>query len=260
MSPFVRPRELAHPTLRLVAFHHAGGSAATYYPLTRKLPPHWDLAILDLPGRGKRHGTEPLTHMQAVVERAVQDIESLSDVPLALFGHSFGAMVASEVARVLDARGVSPVWLGVSGRAAPSESRAAQRRLHELSDTRLLGELFELGALPPRIQEVPEFCERFLAVVRADLTAVESYVASPERRRLSCPITAFSGRTDPWALPAIMSGWALETHGPFTQRIFRGGHFYFMGEAFDELTTQLTSSIVRAAEGRDPAPRSAALP
>ena len=59
---FARPRPHANPSLRLIAFHHAGGSAAMYHPISAQLPEDWELLILDLPGRGKRFAEAPINN------------------------------------------------------------------------------------------------------------------------------------------------------------------------------------------------------
>src|SRR5262249_47774789 len=43
MNCFVRPRPLVNPSLRVIAFHHAGGSAAMYCPMSTELPADWEL-------------------------------------------------------------------------------------------------------------------------------------------------------------------------------------------------------------------------
>ena len=241
MSPFVRPRPLDNPALRLIAFHHAGGSASVYYPMIREIPEDWDLVLLDLPGRGKRHRQDPLQDMADLVELAVEDVQPWIGTPYALFGHSLGAILATEVARVLEARGVGPKWVGVSGRAAPSFQAQARRRLHELEDDELLDELLALGGTPDRIHQVPEFVERFLRVTRADLAAADSYAPHPERPPLACPMTAFGGLGDAWAPLDMVTAWDQETRGGFNSRFFPGGHFYFLGEPFPAFTRELVA-------------------
>ncbi len=162
---FVRPRPVDDPTLRLIGFHHAGGSAAVYHSLIHQLPPDWDLLLLDLPGRGKRHAQTPVEDMGELVARAVRDVRPWLEgrrrrgrgpvgppeggilehgQPFALFGHSLGAILASEVGRALQAAGIPPVWVGVSGRVPP-DTPAARRVLHERGDTDLLAELSAMG-------------------------------------------------------------------------------------------------------------------
>lgn len=241
MSAFIRPRPVADPALRMIGFHHAGGSASVYYPMSRELPGDWDLALLDLPGRGKRFSDAPLQDMDELIALAVDDLQPLIDVPYALFGHSLGAILAIEVARTMEARGTGPAWVGVSGRAAPSFQRQARRRLHELDDEALLTELLALGGTPDRIRQVPEFIDRFLRITRADLRAAESYEPLPDRRPLSCPVTAFGGLGDAWAPADMVEAWGLETRGDFRSRFYPGGHFYFLGEPFADFARGLVA-------------------
>ncbi|MFI0241428.1 thioesterase II family protein [Streptomyces sp. NPDC016845] len=243
MNPFVRPHRSDDPEMRLFGFHHAGGSAAAYYPMIRELPQSWELLLLDLPGRGKRHGQQPLEHMDQVVRRAVADMEPwLDGRPVALFGHSFGALVALEVGRVLESMGRTPLWLGVSGRVPPSVRRVP--KLSELNDEQLLRALVTMGGTPERLGDIPEFRDRFLGITRADLRAAESYEPDPGRTPLSCPLTVFCGTDDAWAPLSTMSGWAAETATGMRQRVYSGGHFYFQGRReLKRLTHDLVDEI-----------------
>jgi medium-chain acyl-[acyl-carrier-protein] hydrolase len=254
MSPFIRPRPVDDPPVRLVVFHHAGGSAAAYYPFVHGLPPDWDLVLIDLPGRGRRHRSPALTDMTALVDLGTQDVVSLAGAPVALFGHSLGAVVAAEVTRCLPALGVSPVWLGVSGRPGPDEG-ARYGLPSSVSDGQLLHALRDAGGLPDRLDEVPQFRERLLRVIRCDLRAVESYRPDPGRQPLAVPVTAFAGASDQLAPPPAVAAWARETRAGFRMRVFSGGHFYFADSAFAGLAAALTHEIERALRSvRSPGP------
>lgn len=242
MTPFVRPRPLTQPRMRVFGFHHAGGSAAVYHQMNRWFPADWELLLLDLPGRGKRHSQEPLETIGEVVARAVSDLEPwLDGVPLALFGHSFGALVAVEAGRILQSRGHPPLWVGVSGRVPPGFRQTT--RLSELNDEDLLRQMIAMGGMPERINAVPEFVTRFLRISRCDLRATESHEPAPDRAPLECPLTVFCGTDDPWAPPSAMAGWSGETRRQFRQRTFPGGHFYFLGSAFDGFTRAVVREI-----------------
>jgi surfactin synthase thioesterase subunit len=245
---FVRPRPHDSPSLRLIVFHHAGGAAAMYHTLAAELPPDWELLVLELPGRGKRHAEDLVTTLPALVARVAEDVVPWLGVPVALFGHSLGAILAAEVARVCEQRGVPPVWVGVSGRVAPVLQSQA-RRLSTLDDATLLAEVLALGGTPARICELVEVRERFLRVVRADIAVLESYQPVPDRRPLGCPVTAFAGISDAYAPPATMQRWDGETAREFRLRLFPGGHFYFLGPAFAELGR----AVVREIEPHIPA-------
>jgi surfactin synthase thioesterase subunit len=250
MRQFVRPRRVDDPALRFVGFHHAGGSAAVYHPIARGLPPDWDVLLLDLPGHGTRR-TEPLLRdMDQVIEQVVRDVAGCLDGPYALFGHSMGAIVAIEAGRRLTAACGPPVWVGVSGRSAPLTEGLGTRRLSDLYDSKLFAALSELGGTPARINEVPEFKELFLRVVRADFEAVDSYRPESDRIPLPCPLTAFGGITDSWALPASLPSWEYETVAHFRQCLFPGGHFYFLDSAFAALAREIRTEVRAALRGK----------
>jgi surfactin synthase thioesterase subunit len=244
MSPFTRPRRIDRPSLRLVVFHHAGGSAAAYFPLSRVVPADWDVLLLDLPGRGKRHSQRPLEQLAGMAELATEDILPWADgTPLALFGHSLGAVVAAETARRLETAGVLPVWVGVSGSASPERRAQAPVPDHELSDAELMAELAGMGGLHHRIDELPEFRARFLNLVRGDLRALSRYRPDPCRARLAAPLTAFGAADDRWAPPRSVAGWARETGTRFRHRTFTGGHFYLFGTSFAAFAAQMVQEV-----------------
>jgi surfactin synthase thioesterase subunit len=242
MSYFVRPRPIANPTLRVIAFHHAGGSAAMYHPMGAELPPNWELLILDLPGRGKRYTETPVTSLTDLVPLVLEDVRPWLDTPVAFFGHSLGAILAAEVGRACEALGIPPVWVGVSGRVAPTLQPQA-RRLSDLDDEALLDAILAIGGMPERIRDIPELRVHFLRVVRADIAVLESYQPPADRPALGCAITAFAGTTDVWAPPTTMRPWARETRSDFHLRLFDGGHFYFLGEALPGFTREIAREI-----------------
>jgi surfactin synthase thioesterase subunit len=247
MNHFVRPRPIDNPAIRLVVFHHAGGSAIAYYPLVHGIPVDWDLLLIDMPGRGRRHRSPALTDMESLADVATQDVLAWTTAPIALFGHSLGALVAVEVARRLQVRGLAPIWVGVSGRPWPGHD--VEDVEHDLqstvSDEQLMRVLSAGGGIPDRIDEVPQFRDRFLQVVRSDLRAVESYRPDPAREPLDVPLAAFAGDSDHLAPPAAVAAWVRETRAGFQVRFFSGGHFYFLGPMFSSLTAALTQEIER---------------
>jgi medium-chain acyl-[acyl-carrier-protein] hydrolase len=181
----------------------------------------------------------------------VDDVLPWLDAPVALFGHSLGAILAAEVGRVCESLGAPPVWVGVSGRVAPI-FQAQMRCLSALDDATLLAEVIALGGASERIATIPEFRERFLRIVRADIAVLESYEPAPDRALLACPVTAFAGTSDECAPPTAMRAWARETRGAFHQRLFAGGHFYFLGPAFAGLTRGIVREIEQLLEPSAP--------
>ncbi len=239
-SCFIRPRAVARPALRVIAFHHAGGAAAMYHGMAAALPDDWELLIYELPGRGRRSAEPLVTDLPALLPRVVADVAPWLDVPVALFGHSLGAILAAEVAR---AAATPPVWVGISGRIAPS-LQAEAPVLSAMDDATLLAELFALGGTPSRAQDHPELRARLLRIVRADISLLETYAPAADRPAIASPITTFAGIDDVWAPPAAMQPWATETTGGLTPRRYPGGHFFFLEAAHGASLARYTGDVV----------------
>ncbi|MGH3325790.1 MAG: thioesterase II family protein, partial [Streptomyces sp.] len=96
---------------------------------------------------------------------------------------------------------------------------------------------------PDRLDAVPEFRDRFLRVVRSDLRAVAGYRPDAHRPPLAAPLTAFGALHDSWAPLALMAPWARQTRGRFTERVYSGGHFHFLGTSFEAFTADVVEEI-----------------
>jgi surfactin synthase thioesterase subunit len=239
----IRPRPVDDPAIRLAVFHHAGGSAAAYFPLIHGIPATWDLLLVDLPGHGKRYRSPPLRDMRSLVAVATEDVMAWAGPPIALFGHSLGAVLAAEVARSMQRTGTPPVWVGVSGRPAPGQHMGGHDGLAELPDTELMQRLIAIGGVPERIDEAPGFRRRFLELIRSDLHAVASFQPDPGREPLTAPLTAFGATDDHLAPPSTTVLWQGETSATFRHRVFSGGHFYFLGAAFQRFAEVVAEEI-----------------
>src|SRR6185436_20768362 len=106
--------------------------------------------------------------LEALMPAIAED--AAGGVPIALFGHSMGAIVAFELAARL---GRQVRHLFVSGSSAPHLHLVKERS--SLSDAELVRELAEMGGTPREILEDAEMMELLLPMLRADFALVESY-------------------------------------------------------------------------------------
>jgi surfactin synthase thioesterase subunit len=232
------------PVARLVCCPHAGGSASAFFPLSAELAARARVEVLAVqyPGRQDRRD-QPAGHgIGAMARRIAAELSAWSDLPLSVFGHSMGATVGYELARLLDTtRPPGPVQLIVSGQRSPDLQ--SSRPVAEMDDETLVRELTQLGGTSPALLRDPDVLEMFLPPLRDDYAALRAYRHVPGPR-LSCPLTALVGVADPKVAVAEADGWADVSDGPFELRVFEGGHFYldtFREEFFDTITALLAS-------------------
>ena len=118
-------RRLDAPRVRLLCLPYAGGGATIYRAWSAELPADVEVRPVQLPARQDRRHETPLTRVDAIVTRLVAAVESLPPAPTAIFGHSFGGLVAYELGRRLSAAGTPPLALVIGARHAPHLPRAA---------------------------------------------------------------------------------------------------------------------------------------
>ncbi|MFF7389188.1 thioesterase II family protein [Streptomyces scabiei] len=220
-----RYRPASEAAVRLLCLPHAGGSASAYHPMALALAPAADVLAAQYPGRQDRYAEPPAESVRELAERIVEAVTGGSDDrPLALFGHSMGAVVAHEAALALEAAGRAPVRLFVSGRRAPSARRPGPA-LHLAGDAELLRAVRRLGGTDGQVFEDEELMRLVLPALRGDYKALETYEPRPGDR-LTCPVTVLTGDADPVTPVAEARAWSGHTDGPTELCVFPGGHFY----------------------------------
>jgi medium-chain acyl-[acyl-carrier-protein] hydrolase len=237
--PALKPRPKA--SLRLICFPYAGAGTAVFRAWPGALNDTIELRVAQLPGRGGRLREDRFERMPPLIETLVENLRPLLDRPFAFFGHSLGAIVAFETARVLRGCSLAPAHLFVSGKIAPQLPDPAPR-IHELPDSEFLRELQKLNGMPQAVLDSKELLEIMLPVVRSDFSLLESYTYEAQAP-LGCPITAFGGLQDPRTTEKGLGSWRAETTDSFDLVMLQGDHF-FLDTARPVLLQSISRSLL----------------
>ena len=227
---------------RLVCLPHAGGSASYFRPFTQGFDPSsLEVLAVQYPGRQDRRRDPCVPSVEGLAEQTAEALTPWLDKPLALFGHSMGALVGFELARRLEARGAELLVLFASGRRAPSRRRP--ENIHRRDDAGIIAEIKYLGGTNAKLLDDPEIVEMIMPAIRGDYTAVETYKCPPEVA-ISTSIVALTGADDPRASLPEVRAWSEHTTGEFDLRVYPGGHFYLEHQR-TELINEVADRLLR---------------
>jgi medium-chain acyl-[acyl-carrier-protein] hydrolase len=242
---FHAPRPCPDAALRLYCFHHAGGGAAAYRGWPAAVGPCVEIVAVRLPGRENRFAEPRFRRMADVVEALEGPLRAGLDRPYAFFGHSLGALVAYETARVLARDGCPPpVHLFAAASPFPDREWRHGSRLHTLPDDVLIERLRGYGGLPEPVPAQQGMLAVMLPTIRDDLEVGATYRA-PGTGGLPCPVTVLTGADDQTVSPEGLANWRMATSGSFQIRVIRGGHFFVTESVADTAGNVLTALGLR---------------
>ncbi|NUR31628.1 MAG: thioesterase, partial [Catenulispora sp.] len=194
--------------IRLFVLPHAGSGPARYLAWADRLE-GVDLVGVCLPGHERRVAEAPMRRVADIVDALADAMAPHVDRPFALFGHSFGGLLAFEAARRLEADSAWPLHVFISGTAAES-SRMTETSITTLPDPAFLAHVRTLGGLDPDVLAHPDLIDLVLPALRADYEASEAHSPDPAAF-LTAPITALGGLHDPAAPPGALIAWGRRT-------------------------------------------------
>ena len=211
--------------MKLFCLAHAGGSANAFLSWKPHLQGQADVVPIEISGHGRRLSGTLHDRFEDVLADVVGEVTQ-AGLPddYALFGHSFGAILAYELAHTLVRRGSAPpAHVFVSGSCSPD--RVAELPFELVRDDRELLQSFAyLGATPQEIVADAEAVALFAPILRADLRALADYQFEPHAK-LAADVSIVLGTQDELASSEDATRWALLFSGRATKRSLEGGHF-----------------------------------
>jgi len=237
---FCTEQRTRDPRFRLFCFHYAGSGGSIFRPWTQWLSEQVELVAVQLPGRENRLD-EPLLHSMELVTTPLADaLPPLLDRPFGFFGHSTGAVICFEVARVLRQRGLpQPRLLIASSQNAPGIKPVRIR--HQLSDPEFIEVLRGCNGTPDVVLKNPALLELLLPRIRADGAVYETYRYEPQAP-LDCRIVVFHGVDDSLVDSGGLAEWKAETQHSIRRYSFPGGHF-FLHEAAETVVEHINHEL-----------------
>ncbi|MFV2119185.1 thioesterase II family protein [Streptomyces sp. Act-28] len=243
-SPFRCFVPRPNASVRLYCFPYAGGAASAFHGLAHRLPEWVELRAVQYPGRQDRYADPPSESVGALAEETARALGEPFDRPTAFFGHSMGALVAFEAARLLLPRFPSPLAaLFVSACKSPAERVP---RGTDFSESEIRAYLHDLGGEGARALEADEeLWQLAYPVLSGDLRLIERYryaAGAP----LTCPLVAIGGEDDTSVTPGDLALWKEYAVGGAERHTLAGGHFYF-DRALDPLVSILADTLAQPA-------------
>lgn len=221
---FVIPSPKVNPSLRLICFPYAGGSAANYQRWSSKLPDFVELIIVQPPGRASRLLEPAISTMPEMMDALLPFKKELTSRPYVLLGHSLGSRIAFQFALDVIRLGEAPPQQFIaSGSRAPHTPKLSER-ICDLPDDVFLQKIEAMNGTPAEVMENKELMSLLLPMLKADFTIADNYIAP--RESLPCPITAFSGQDDAQVNKEQLIAWSELTSNQFDYQYFEGGHFF----------------------------------
>ncbi len=247
-----RSKNAAQVHLRLFCFYYAGASASIFRSWDAALPDWIEVMAVQLPGREYRLDESLLTDAHRIAG-LVTEILPL-DKRFVFFGHSMGALLEFEVARLLREQGLrQPEMLIASGRNAP-QFKWRDIGMQLLPDDEFVAALIAYKGTPGFLLENLALRDIVLPRIRADLTVSAEY-RYVEKDPLECPIVVLLGNQDELSTEAGVNGWRTQTTAEVRYFRFAGNHFFLhsaeqlvLSRIAEELTKLMLThrSVVRA--------------
>ncbi|MFE5027989.1 thioesterase II family protein [Streptomyces sp. NPDC056656] len=210
---------------KLICLPYAGAGAGVYRPWRTMSTGRLKAVPIQLPGREEEYGAP----FYATIADAAKDVAerlraAVGDEPFAIFGHSFGSILAYEATQYLvEHGGPLPEHIVVSGSVSPRHRE--RRPVSADDDEQAVADLKAMVGQDIESLNHPELRALLLPVLRADVQLLNDY--EPARRApLPVPLTAVRGDADGMVPVPKWRDWSAFTSAAFRELEMSGGHMY----------------------------------
>jgi surfactin synthase thioesterase subunit len=229
--------------VEVFAFPHAGAGSTAFAALREALSgTSVSLVPVVLPGRERRMREKPHQDLDALLadfeQMAAEDGFAAFQGDYALLGHCSGAMIAFEVARILERSPCRSPHLLISCSCLPPQL------IRDTGISRLpTPELFSrAGGTPDALLTDPAFVTMLERPLRADFVLFDEYAYRPGEK-LATPILATRGPDDPDLSAAELQAWGEQTSGGFATMEVGSGHWALTPDGTAVLASRIPAAL-----------------
>jgi len=236
----VRYHQNEQTRLRLFCFPYAGGGASIFRSWRDALPEEVEVCGIQLPGRENRLGEAAYTRMAPQLQALADAILPYLDKPFAFYGHSMGALVSFELARLLRRTyDKHPVRLYLAAYRAPHLPNPNIKIYHLPSE--VFKVVLRADGIPEKILQNEELMQAMLPTLRADFELCDTY-QHKEEAPLTCPFLIFGGLEDVRVRMADLEAWSIHSSATCSLAMLPGSHF-FLHSAQDLLLAAIARDL-----------------
>ncbi len=239
------------PRLRLFCFPYFAGGASVFSSWPSFLPKDIEVCAIQFPGREERIGETPFLDLEALVSKIVSLMKPLLDCPFAFYGHSLGAVVAFEVARILDKEKLSPKQFIAGSWGAPhlkwpfmNLENISEEDIQKEENSELMKEHLKTLEIPSSVLEDEKLMNEMMPSLRADVIMIGKRHNFQNGGAENFPITAIAGEKDTVFGISQVQGWGKHTKNSFAFHTISGGGHLFVRDQKEELLKILGDSLV----------------
>jgi acyl transferase domain-containing protein/surfactin synthase thioesterase subunit len=236
--------QLADPQLRLLCVPYGGGSGLLYRGWQRGLPDGLEVCPVTLPGHGSRLDEPLVPDVYRVVAELAEEVLRLGEDPIAVYGHSAGALIGFLLAARLQAAGhPGPRRLYLAAFSSPNAEgnpfhQQCRARLHAAGYPDIptvdevqnmapvqLQRLAQVFGFPDLGRADPQLLRAAMPVLTNDIRMVASY-RHDGATTLTAPISALHGHRDDRVTEQQVRDWAHWTTAPCRIHVLDGDHYF----------------------------------
>jgi medium-chain acyl-[acyl-carrier-protein] hydrolase len=234
-----QPKEAS--SSRMICFPYAGATAAIYRSWNTLMPEEMELVAVEIPGR-LHLKDKPPADMKDLIEILYSQILPFINKPYAIFGHSFGSIIAYEMVKKLQVENLElPKKLFVSSRRAP-QLPSRFRHAAGLPDPEFIDEMQNLyQAIPEAVLKEKELLKMLLPILKQDIGINETYIGQLDPL-LKVPLQTYYGTQDTTVNSQEIEAWSKVTQKDFQMKSFDGGHF-FLDKEKGAIISDMASSL-----------------